>query len=78
MVIPLKGNNQSSIVLAYNPVFYSRTKQINIQYYYIHDKVNSKKIDLSYIPTDQMIADGLIKALTHVKFHSFIEQIRIA
>ena len=78
IVISLKGDNQGSIALAYNPVFYSRTKHINIQHDYICDEVTSKRIDLSYIPTDQMIADGLTKALTHVKFHDFIEQMGMA
>ena len=77
MVIPLKSNNQSSIALAYNPVFHSRTKHINIQHHYIRDEVASKKIDLSYALTDQIIADGLTKALTYVKFHSFIEQMEM-
>lgn len=30
IVIPLKGDNQGSIALAHNPVFYSRTKHIDI------------------------------------------------
>ena len=78
MVIPLKGNNQGSIALAFNSVFYSKTKYINSQHHYIRDKVTSKGINLSYVPTDQMFADGLTKALTHVKFHDFIEQMGMA
>ena len=78
IVIHLKGDNQGSIALAHNRVFYSRTKHIDIQHNYICDEVASKKIDLSYVPTDQMIADGFTKALTHVKFHGFIEQMEMA
>lgn len=33
-----KGNNQESIMLAYNPVFHARTKLINIQHHYIRDE----------------------------------------
>lgn len=77
IVIPLKGDNQGSIALAHNPVFHSRTKHIDIQHHYIRDEVASKKIELSYVPTDQMIADGLTKALTHVKFHCFIKQMNM-
>lgn len=39
IVILLKINNQSSIALAYNPVFYSETKHIDIQHHYICDEV---------------------------------------
>ena len=78
MVISLKSNNQGSIALAYNLVFYLRTKHINIEHHYIHDKVASKKIHLSYVSTDQIIADSLIKILIHIKFHDFIEQMGMA
>lgn len=61
IVIQLKGNNQGSIALAHNPVFHSRTKHIDIQHHY---EVVSKRIKLSYVPTDQMIVNGLTKALT--------------
>ena len=77
IVIPLKGDNQGSIALAHNPVFHPRTKHIDIQHHYIRDEVASRRIELSYVPTDQMIADGLTKALTHVRFHRFIEQMNM-
>lgn len=77
IVIPLRGDNQGLIALAHNPVFHSKTKHIDIQHHYIRDEVTSKRIELSYVPTDQIIADGLTKALTHVKCHRFIEQMNM-
>lgn len=63
MIIPLKGDNQGSIALAHSPVFYSRTKYIDIQHHCIWDEIASKRIKLSYVPMNEMIADGLTKAL---------------
>lgn len=77
IVILLKGNNKGSIALTQNLVFYSRTEYINIQHYYIRDEVASKWIKLSYISIDEMVADGLINKLTHVKFQKFVEQMTI-
>lgn len=77
IVIPLKSDNQGSIALAHNPVFYFRTKHIDIQYHYIYNEIRTKRIELSYIPTDEIIANGLIKALTNVKFYNFIEQMKM-
>ena len=71
-LIPLKGDNQGSIALRYNPVFHARTKHIDIQHHYIRDEVAAKRIELSYVPTKEMIADGLTKPLTHIKFHGFV------
>lgn len=75
--IPLKGDNQSSITLAHNPVLHSRTKHIDTQHYYIRDEVSSGRIKLTYVPTTEMIADGLTKPLTHAKFHGFLEQMHM-
>lgn len=69
--IPLKGDNQGSIALAHNPVFHARTKHIDIQHHYIRDEVAEGRIELTYVPTDKTVADGLTKPLTHVKFHGF-------
>lgn len=44
IVILLKGNNQELIALAYNPVFHFKTKNIDIQYYYICNEVLFQKI----------------------------------
>ncbi len=77
IIMPLKGDNQGSIALIHNPVFHSRTKHINIQHHYIRDEVASKRIELSYVPTEKMIADGLTKALTYVKFLRFVNQMRM-
>lgn len=44
--ISLKVNNQESITLLNNLIFYTHTKQINFQYHYIRNKMDSRKIDL--------------------------------
>lgn len=41
IVISLKNKNQGSITLIHNPVFYFKTKYINIQNYYIHNEITS-------------------------------------
>lgn len=75
--IPLKGDNQGSIALAHNPVFHARTKHIDIQHHYIRDEVAAGRIELTHVPTAEMVADGLTKPLTHVKFHGFLEQMHM-
>ncbi len=73
-----KGDNQGSITLAHNSVFHARTKHIDIQHYYIRDEVATGRIDLQYIPTSEMIADGMTKTLTNAKFHLFVKQMRMS
>lgn len=75
--ITLKGDNQSSIALANNPVLHTRTKHIDIQHHYIRDEVTSGKINLVYTPTELMLADGLTKPLSSVKFLNLIKEMRM-
>lgn len=71
--ISLKVDNQGSIILAHNPVYFAQIKYIDIQYHSISDKLAAGQINLQYIQTCEIITDGLIKALTHTKFHSFVK-----
>lgn len=71
--ITLKGDNQSSIALANNPVLHTRTKHIDLQHQYIRDEVTSGRTNLVYTPTEHMLADGLSKPLSSVKFLNFIK-----
>lgn len=76
--ILLKRDNQKFIVLAYNPVFYVYIKQIDIKNYYIQDKVTSRKVNLLYILTLEIIADVMTKVLIQAKFYLFVKQMHIS
>ena len=56
-------DNQGAIALANNPEYHVRTKHIDIQYHFIRECVQDGKIDLQYCPTEDMLADGMTKAL---------------
>lgn len=77
IVILLRGDNQKYIVLVHNPVFHSITKYIDIQYYYIRDQVAYKRIKLSYILTEEMIAEKFMKALIYLFSLGFVDEMRM-
>jgi len=56
-------DNQSAIALAHNPEHHARTKHIDIQYHFIRNCVEDGTTRLEYCPTEDMVADGLTKAL---------------
>jgi hypothetical protein len=56
-------DSQSAIALANNPEYHARMKHIDIQYHFIRDCVEDRKLKLEYCPTEDIIADGLTKAL---------------
>ena len=57
--IALKGDNQSAIALANNPVLHSRTKHIDIQHHFIRNEVTEGRIDLTYVPTYLLITQQI-------------------
>eukprot|EP00253_Pinus_taeda_P019289 PITA_19289 len=64
-------NNQSSIKLAYNPVFHKNTKHIDTQFHFVREKVQSKEICVEYCNSCDNMADIFTKPLGRLKFDLF-------
>jgi len=67
MPITIFGDNQGSMALAKNPEFHSRTKHISIQQHFIREKLEEEEVHPEYLPTGDMVADLLTKALPREK-----------
>ena len=61
--IELLLDNQSAVKLAHNPQFHARTKHIDLANHFIRECVSDSKINLNWVPSEEMVADGLTKAL---------------
>jgi len=72
------ADNMGAIALAKNPVQHSRSRHIDFQYHYTREKVEDGTVSISYVPTTQMIADGLTKPLSGTAFERFRSQIGLA
>ena len=57
------ADNQGAIKLATNPHFHDRTKHIDIRYHFVREAIGNGLITLNYIPTAEMRADIMTKAL---------------
>ncbi|KAH7557896.1 hypothetical protein BM1_05168 [Bipolaris maydis] len=60
--VTIYSDSQSAIQLSKNPTYHARTKHIDIQYYFIREKVEDKQIQIQYQSTNQLLADCLTKA----------------
>ena len=65
----------SCVKLSENLVFHDRSKNIDIKYYYIHDRVHKGEIKLQYISTDEQIANILTNPLSKGKFVYFRDKL---
>jgi len=70
--VDIRGDNQGAIALVKNPHLHERSKHIDICYYHIRDLAKREKISVTYIPTDEMIADGFTKPLQATAFARFV------
>ena len=60
----LLGYNQGAFTLTKNPSNHTHTKHVQLHYHFIHFTVEDSQIILDYVPTKNMVADGLMKGLT--------------
>lgn len=73
--VDTRGDNQGAIALAKNPQLTDRSKHIDVAYHYIRDLQERQRVDISYVPTDEMAADGLTKPVSRPIFDRFRKQV---
>ena len=74
----IHGDNQGAIALAKNPVNHRRTRHINVSYHFARELIANGTLKYNYIPTKEMVADGLTKPLTPGKFAEFIAMLGLS
>eukprot|EP00253_Pinus_taeda_P033647 PITA_33647 len=66
--IRIDCDNQSEIFLARNPAYHSKTKHIDVQYHFVMDMIEGKKVLLVKVHTLKNTADALTKFVSSEKF----------
>ncbi|XP_073133491.1 uncharacterized protein [Henckelia pumila] len=66
--IPLFCDGQSTLHIARNPAFHSRTKHIGVQFHFVREVVEEGSVDMQKIHTKDNIADVLTKLVNTDKF----------
>eukprot|EP00253_Pinus_taeda_P023234 PITA_23234 len=66
--IRIDCDSQSAIFLAKNPTYHSKTKHIDVQYHFVRDMIEDKKVLLVKVDTLKNTADALTKFVSSEKF----------
>jgi hypothetical protein len=61
-------DNVNALALAFNPVYHARTKHIEVDYHFVHEKVVNRDIAVKFISTGDQIADIFTKGLSSSRF----------
>ncbi len=61
--VQIRCDNQSSISLIRNPEHHQKTKHIEVKYFFVRDQQKAGRIDVTYIGTEDQLADMLTKPL---------------
>jgi hypothetical protein len=75
--VKLYGDNQGAIALTKNPHLHEQFKHIDIYYHFIRDLVEKGLVDVEYVPTMEMVADGMTKPLERIAFERFKRQLEL-
>ena len=73
----IKTDSLSAIELAKNLLYYTRTKYVDITYYFIRENLLEENINLVYKNTSTILVDNLTKATSSPKFKDFISKINL-
>nr|KYP61181.1 Copia protein [Cajanus cajan] len=61
-------DNMSIVALAHNPVLHARTKHMELDLFFVREKVAAKRLQVVHVPAIDQCADVLTKALSPSRF----------
>ena len=76
--IPLIGDNKGAIDTAYNPKHHNRTKHTLLKYQGVKESITESNITITYMPTREIPANKLTKALTLAKYKQFLKLLNLS
>jgi hypothetical protein len=76
-IVHMLGDNMGAIALTKNPHLNDRSKYIDICHHFVRDLERNRRLQVSYVPTADMVADGMTKPLQRIAFERFKDQLGI-
>jgi len=66
-------DNLSTIAIALNPIQHQRVKHMDVKVHFLRDHLDKDDIKLMYCPAEDMVADGITKAVPRVTHRKYTQ-----
>lgn len=70
-------DNLSTVLLSANPVQHARTKHIELDIYFVREKVVRGEIEVRHVPAQDQVADILTKAISSARFNELRSKLKV-
>ncbi|KAL6331208.1 hypothetical protein AAG906_009636 [Vitis piasezkii] len=70
-------DNLSTMLLSANPILHARTKHIELNLYFVKEKVLKKYMDIRHVPANEQVADVLTKAISNGQFNQMRNKLKV-
>jgi hypothetical protein len=68
LTLKVMNDNQSAVAICKNDVLHNRVRHIDIKHHFIREQVEKGAVDITWIPTDEQLADILTKPMRGALF----------
>lgn len=72
------NDNQSGVLVLNSGNLSSDSRHMRLRFHHLVDCIKKELLTVEYVPTNEMLADGLTKALGGVKHREFVKMLRMA
>jgi len=70
-------DNLGATYLLANPIFHARTKHVEVDYHFVHDRVAKKEIQICFVPSRDQLVDVFTEPLPVASFTAFRFKLRV-
>ena len=70
-------DNMITVALAHHPVLHSRTKHMELELFFVREKVMEKSLQVIHVPAIDQYVDILTKSLSPSNFTIFKDKLRV-